>query len=50
MRLAPGITLVFDAARPLTDDDHTALQAAGRGVVDHLGARGLLPNEKEPQP
>ncbi|MGH9280209.1 MAG: MerR family transcriptional regulator [Acidimicrobiales bacterium] len=48
VRLAPGVTLVFDAGRPLTDDDHAAVQAAGAKVVEHLSARGLLP-PKEPQ-
>lgn len=49
VRLAPGITLVFDASRPMSPDDHAAVQAAAAGVVDHLETTGLLA-PKEPQP
>lgn len=36
IRLAPGVTLVLDAARPLSPDDHEAVRAAAAPLVDHL--------------
>ena len=44
IRLAPGVTLVVDAARPLSPADHEAVRAAARGLVDHLS-----PLLKEPE-
>src|SRR5947208_6172406 len=38
VRLAPGVTLVIDAAGPLSPDDHTAIQAAAAEVLDRLTA------------
>jgi len=43
VRLAPGVTLVVDATRPLTDEDARRLQAAAAPVLHDLHARGLLP-------
>ncbi len=43
VRLGPGVTLVVDAARPLTDEDARRLQAAAAPILDDLHARGLLP-------
>ncbi|HEX7276957.1 MAG TPA: MerR family transcriptional regulator [Acidimicrobiales bacterium] len=43
VRLAPGVTLVVDATRPLTDEDARRLQAAAAPILDDLHARGLLP-------
>ncbi len=36
IRLATGVTLVLDAARPLSPDDHEAVRAAAAGLVAHL--------------
>ena len=36
VRLAPGVTLVLDAARPLSPADHDAVRAAAAGLVDRL--------------
>jgi DNA-binding transcriptional MerR regulator len=36
IRLAPGVTLVLDAARPLSPDDLEAVRRAAAPLVDHL--------------
>jgi DNA-binding transcriptional MerR regulator len=36
IRLAPGLTLVLDAAPPLSPDDHEAVRAAAAPFVDRL--------------
>jgi DNA-binding transcriptional MerR regulator len=46
VRLAPGVTLVVDARRRLTDEDARLLQAAAAPVLDHLHATGLLPRKE----
>ena len=36
IRLAPGVTLVLDAAPALSADDHEAVRAAAAGLVAYL--------------
>jgi hypothetical protein len=38
VRLAPGVTLVLDAAPPLSADDHEAVRAAAAGLLDRLSS------------
>lgn len=45
IRLAPGVTLVLDAAPALSADDHEAVRAAAASLVDHLST--LLPRRPE---
>jgi hypothetical protein len=42
LQLSEGVTLAFVSARPLSDDDMSALRVALGPVVDTLRARGLL--------
>lgn len=42
VRLAPGVTLVLDAAGSLSLTDATAIQAASAGLLAHLHAAGLI--------
>jgi DNA-binding transcriptional MerR regulator len=41
VRLADGVTLLLDQARPLRQDDVQAIQAAAAGLLEALRARGL---------
>ena len=41
VRLADGVTLLLDQARPLRQDDAQAIQAAAAGLLEALRARGL---------
>lgn len=47
VRLAPGVTVVVDAARPMSPADHDAVRAAALPLLDHLTARGLLAAEQQ---
>ena len=47
VRLAPGVTVVIDATRPLTEADRDAIRAAAGPLLDHLTARGLLAAEPQ---
>jgi DNA-binding transcriptional MerR regulator len=38
IRLAPGVTLVVDAARPLNPDEHDGVRRAAAGLLRHLSA------------
>jgi hypothetical protein len=42
VRLAPGVTLVLDAASSLTADDARAITTAAAGLLAHLHAAGLV--------
>ncbi|HVL06350.1 MAG TPA: hypothetical protein VM388_10190, partial [Acidimicrobiales bacterium] len=42
VRLAPGVTLVLDAAPGLGPDDARAITTAAAGLLAHLHAAGLL--------
>lgn len=42
LRLAPGVTLVLDAASNLTHDDAGDIAAAAAGLLAHLHAAGLV--------
>ena len=47
VRLAPGVTLVVDAARAMAADEHEELRAAAGPLLDHLTTRGLLAAEPQ---
>ncbi|MGH9224803.1 MAG: MerR family transcriptional regulator [Acidimicrobiales bacterium] len=47
VRLGPGVTLVLDAARPLSPADHDAVRAAAGPLLDHLMTRGLVAAEPQ---
>ena len=47
LRLAPGVTLVVDATRPLSATDQDAVRAAAAGLLADLTARGLLAAEPQ---
>jgi DNA-binding transcriptional MerR regulator len=51
VRLADGVTLLLDRARPLRDDEVGAIQAAAEHLLEALRARGLggRPRGREPR-
>jgi MerR HTH family regulatory protein len=51
VRLADGVTLLLDRARPLRDDEVRAIQVAAGRLLEALSARGLAgdPRGREPR-